>query len=57
VRDFALQKRDQRLAPRKKDKLVESMNPDWRDPAADWCPEGLLKDGVTTQGPSALLVR
>ena len=30
----------------KKDKLVESMNPRWKDLAADWYPEGLLKDGV-----------
>jgi hypothetical protein len=30
----------------KKDKLVESTNPGWRDLAADWYPEGLLKDGV-----------
>ena len=30
----------------KKDKLVESMNPRWKDVAADWYPEGLLKDGV-----------
>ena len=30
----------------KKNKLVESMNPGWKDLAADWYPEGLLKDGV-----------
>ena len=30
----------------KKDKLVESVNPGWKDLAADWYPEGLLKDGV-----------
>jgi putative endonuclease len=30
----------------KKDKLVESKNPSWKDLAADWYPEGLLKDGV-----------
>jgi len=30
----------------KKDKLVESMNPRWKDLAADWYPQGLLKDGV-----------
>ena len=30
----------------KKDKLVESMNPGWKDLAADWYPERLLKDGV-----------
>ena len=30
----------------KKDKLVESINPGWKDLAADWYPEGLLKDGV-----------
>jgi len=26
----------------KKDQLVESMNPEWRDLAADWYPDGLL---------------
>ena len=30
----------------KKNKLVESVNPGWKDLAADWYPEGLLKDGV-----------
>jgi hypothetical protein len=30
----------------KKDKLVESMNPGWKDLAAAWYPKGLLKDGV-----------
>ena len=30
----------------KKNKLVESVNPDWKDLAADWYPQGLLKDGV-----------
>ena len=30
----------------KKNKLVESVNPGWKDMAADWYPEGLLKDGV-----------
>jgi putative endonuclease len=30
----------------KKDKLVESMNPGWKDLSADWYPKGLLKDGV-----------
>jgi putative endonuclease len=30
----------------KKDRLVESVNPGWRDLAEDWYPEGLLKDGV-----------
>jgi predicted GIY-YIG superfamily endonuclease len=29
----------------KKNKLVESMNPEWKDLAADWYPDGLLKDG------------
>jgi putative endonuclease len=29
----------------KKNKLVESMNPEWRDLAADWYPNGLLLDG------------
>ncbi len=28
----------------KKDKLVESMNPGWKDLATDWYPEGLLRD-------------
>ena len=30
----------------KKDKLVESMNPEWKDLAADWYPGGLMKNGV-----------
>lgn len=30
----------------KKDKLVELMNPGWKDLAADWYPAGLLQDGV-----------
>jgi putative endonuclease len=30
----------------KKNKLVESMNPEWKDLAADWYPKQLLKDGV-----------
>ena len=30
----------------KKDKLVESVNPGWKDLTADWYPEGLLKDRV-----------
>jgi len=30
----------------KKNKLVESQNPGWRDLAADWYPKGLMKDGV-----------
>jgi len=30
----------------KKNKLVETMNPGWKDLAADWFPETLLKDGV-----------
>jgi putative endonuclease len=30
----------------KKDKLVESMNPSWKDLAADWYPKGLMKDGI-----------
>jgi putative endonuclease len=29
----------------KKDKLVESMNPTWKDLAADWFPAALLRDG------------
>jgi putative endonuclease len=49
---------------KKKDKLVKSMNPGWKDFAADWYPQGLLKDGIPvdfsntkTQGPSGLLAR
>jgi len=30
----------------KKNKLVESINPEWKDLAADWYPEKFLKDGV-----------
>jgi putative endonuclease len=30
----------------KKNKLVESVNPDWKDMAVNWYPEKLLKDGV-----------
>jgi hypothetical protein len=30
----------------KKDKLVESMNPGWKDLAADWYSKRLMKDGV-----------
>jgi putative endonuclease len=30
----------------KKDRLVESMNPRWKDLAADWYPTGLMKNGV-----------
>jgi len=30
----------------KKDKLVESINPGWKDLAAGWYPERLLKDGA-----------
>jgi putative endonuclease len=48
----------------KKDKLVESMNPGWKDLAADCYPKGLMKDGVPiefskikTYGPSGLLAR
>jgi len=29
----------------KKNKLVESLNPEWKDLAADWYPDGLLLDG------------
>ncbi|HEX2327142.1 MAG TPA: GIY-YIG nuclease family protein [Candidatus Angelobacter sp.] len=29
----------------KKDRLVETMNPGWKDLAADWYPEGLLLNG------------
>ncbi|HET9164879.1 MAG TPA: hypothetical protein VFP11_02700 [Candidatus Angelobacter sp.] len=31
----------------KKDKLVESMNPSWKDLGAHWYPNGLMKDGVS----------
>jgi|SRR5215510_215537 len=30
----------------KKDTLVRSVNPEWKDLAADWYPQGLLKDGI-----------
>ena len=30
----------------KKNELVESINPDWKDLAADWYPDRLLKDGI-----------
>jgi len=30
----------------KKDKLVESKNPNWKDLAANWYPKGLMKDGI-----------
>ncbi len=33
----------------KKDRLVESMNPEWKDLAADWYPEKLLRDGVPVE--------
>ena len=33
----------------KKDKLVESMNPSWKDLAADWFTETLLLDGKPVQ--------
>jgi len=29
-----------------KNRLVESGNPDWKDLAADWYPQELLRDGV-----------
>jgi hypothetical protein len=29
----------------KKNKLVESLNPEWKDLAADWYPDRLLSDG------------
>jgi putative endonuclease len=34
----------------KKNTLVESVNLGWKDLAADWYPEGLLKDGVPVEG-------
>jgi putative endonuclease len=33
----------------KKNQLVESQNPEWKDLAADWYPETLLKDGLPVQ--------
>ena len=33
----------------KKDRLVKSMNPEWKDLAADWYPKTLLKDGVPVE--------
>jgi putative endonuclease len=30
----------------KKDRLVETVNPAWKDLAADWYPQELLKDGI-----------
>jgi putative endonuclease len=33
----------------KKNKLVESMNPGWKDLAADWYPKKLLKDGIPVE--------
>jgi putative endonuclease len=33
----------------KKNRLVESENPGWKDLAADWYPETLLKNGVPVQ--------
>jgi putative endonuclease len=30
----------------KKNQLVESMNPEWKDLASDWYPGGLLRDGT-----------
>lgn len=48
---------------KKKNALVESLNPGWKDLAADWYPETLLLNGKPvafenqTQGPSPLLRR
>jgi len=33
----------------KKNKLVESINPEWKDLAADWYPEEFLKDGFPVE--------
>src|SRR5579884_2070214 len=33
----------------KKNKLLESMNPEWKDLAVDWYPEGLRKHGVPVE--------
>ena len=46
----------------KKNILVEAANPGWKDLAADWYPETLLRDGKPvafdeSQGPSPLLRR
>jgi putative endonuclease len=30
----------------KKNKLVETVNPEWKDLAVDWSPKELLKDGI-----------
>jgi predicted GIY-YIG superfamily endonuclease len=45
-RQYRAKKRSKAGAGKKKDKLIESKNPSWKDLAADWYPEGLLKDGV-----------
>jgi putative endonuclease len=48
---------------KKKNALVESLNPGWKDLAADWYPKALLRDGKLVsfenqaQGPSPLLRR
>ena len=31
---------------KKKEQLIESTNPEWKDLAADWYPKELMKDGV-----------
>jgi len=36
----------------KKNKLVESMNPTWKDLAADWYPETLVFQGKPVKAPS-----
>jgi len=45
----------------KKNKLIESMNPEWKDLAADWYPQKCFKEGgplePKAQGPSSLLAR
>ena len=33
----------------KKNKLVESLNPEWKDLAKDWYPETFMKDGSPVQ--------
>jgi putative endonuclease len=43
---IAREKEIKRWRREKKNRLVESLNPDWKDLALDWYPEVLLKDGT-----------
>jgi hypothetical protein len=43
------QKKIKRWRRAKKDKLVESINPDWKHLAADWYTDELLLDGKPTK--------